>query len=82
MLNYFREIFNMSNSVKRFIITETLVGISLGIYGMVYNLHLLDLGFSEADIGEIVSSGTLVMGIMSIPAIFMANKIGRKKCLI
>lgn len=82
MRGYFQEIFNMSSGVKSFIITETLLGIALGLYTMVYNLHLIDLGLTEANIGEIVSSGTLVMGIMSIPSVIIANRIGRKKLLI
>lgn len=78
---YIQEIMNLSKGVRRFILSESLLGISIGLYSMVFNLHLLEMGLTEVEIGEILSSGTLVMGIIAIPAALFANRFGRKKIL-
>ncbi len=82
MGTYIRDLMNMSVGVKRFILTESLLGIGVGIFSLVFNLHLLEMGFNEAEIGEINSIGILVMGFFSIPIGLLANKLGRKKLLV
>ncbi|MGD9679412.1 MAG: MFS transporter [Vulcanibacillus sp.] len=82
MLIYLREIINISKGSRYFILSESLLGIAIGIYSLVFNLHLLEIGLTEVEIGEILSIGALVMGIFSIPAALSANRYGRKKLLI
>ncbi|MEC0146975.1 hypothetical protein [Paenibacillus alginolyticus] len=61
---------DLSPGVKRFIATESLFGIGVGIFGLILNLHLLDLGFSKGDIGRITSLGALTIGLASLLAGF------------
>ncbi|SHE91841.1 Major Facilitator Superfamily protein [Thermoanaerobacter uzonensis DSM 18761] len=72
----------LPKEVKRFIATEALLGIGMGIFGLVLNLHLLALNVSPEQIGALNSVGTLVMGAAAIPAGFFANYIGRKRIFI
>ena len=73
---------DLSPGVKRFIATESLFGIAAGIFGLILNLHLLDLGFSKGDIGRITSLGALTMGLTSLPAGFVVKRVGRKPMLV
>ncbi|OEF99260.1 hypothetical protein BHF71_09275 [Vulcanibacillus modesticaldus] len=82
MKKYLLKLLQMSSGVRRFIASESLLGIGFGIFMLVFNLHLLDLGFDEAEIGRITSVGTIIMGIFSIPSGLLANKYGRKKVLV
>jgi len=82
MWQYIVELMQMSKGVKRFIISESLLGISIGIFSLVYNLHLLAAGLSEADLGEISSIGSIVVGFASIPAGMLTQYFGRKKTLV
>ncbi|WNR45330.1 MFS transporter [Paenibacillus roseipurpureus] len=77
--NLFRD---LSPSVRRFIATESLFGIGAGIFNLILNLHLLELGFSKGDIGQITSLGALTIGLLSLPAGFVMKRIGRKTMLI
>jgi len=82
MWAYINEATNLSSGVRRFIASEALLGIAIGLYALVFNLHLLDIGFDEAGIGRITSMGTLIIGIFSIPIGLLTNYFGRKKLLV
>ena len=82
MSNYINELLTMSKGVRRFIASESLLGISIGLFILVFNLHLLELGINEAQIGEITSIGTLVIGILAVPSGLLANRFGRKRLLV
>lgn len=82
MWAYLNEATNLSGGVRRFIASEALLGIAIGLYALVFNLHLLDIGFDEAGIGRITSMGTLIIGIFSIPIGLLINYFGRKKLLV
>ncbi|MBP1966737.1 MFS transporter [Paenibacillus aceris] len=73
---------DLSPGVKRFIATESLFGVGVGIFSLVLNLHLLDLGFSKGDIGKITSLGALTIGLASLPAGFIVKRVGRKSMLV
>lgn len=73
---------DLSPGVKRFIATESLFGVGVGIFSLVLNLHLLDLGFSKGDIGKITSLGALTVGLASLPAGFIVKRVGRKTMLV
>jgi DHA1 family multidrug resistance protein-like MFS transporter len=82
MLDYIENLRNLSYGVRRFIISEILLGIGIGIFTLVFNLHLLKLGINEQHIGQITSIGALIMGLLGIPSGLLANYWGRKKMLI
>ncbi|MGO4495655.1 MFS transporter [Paenibacillus sp. 2RAB27] len=73
---------DLSPNVKRFIATESLFGVGVGISSLILNLHLLDLGFTKGDIGKITSLGALTIGLASLPAGFIVKLIGRKTMLV
>jgi DHA1 family multidrug resistance protein-like MFS transporter len=82
MHTYIQELRSLSIGVRRFIISEILLGIGIGLFSLVLNLHLLDLGINEAQIGRISSIGALIMGLIGIPSGLLANYWGRKRMLV
>ncbi|UKS29726.1 MFS transporter [Paenibacillus sp. HWE-109] len=83
MWTYTVDIFrDLSPGVKRFIATESLFGIGVGILSLILNLHLLELGFSKGDVGRITSLGALTIGLASLPAGFIVKHVGRKTMLV
>jgi MFS transporter, DHA1 family, multidrug resistance protein len=72
----------MPSGVKRFLATESLYGLSIGMFALILNLHLIEMGITEKQIGLITSMGILVMGIFAIPVSILAKKAGRKKLLV
>lgn len=81
MKKYIIELFDVTVGARRFIISESLFGLSVGIFTMLLNLHLLALNINEKKIGEILSTGNIVVGFACIPAVFLANYFGRRLVL-
>ena len=73
---------SLPSGVKRFLATESLYGLSIGMFTLILNLHFIEMGISEKQIGFITSMGILVMGIFAIPVSILAKKTGRKKLLV
>lgn len=73
---------SLPHGVKRFLGTEPLYGLSMGMFSLILNLHLIEVGISEKQIGWITSMGILVMGIFAIPVSIAAKRTGRKKLLV
>ena len=53
---------SLSPGVKRFLATESLYGLSIGMFTLILNLHLIEMGISEKQIGFITSMGILAEG--------------------
>ncbi|NIK77011.1 putative MFS family arabinose efflux permease [Paenibacillus castaneae] len=81
MSDYLKDLLRLPVGVRRFLMTEALYGIGIGLYALVLNLHLLSKGLKEDQIGALVSVGILIMGILAIPVSLLANRLGRKKLL-
>ncbi|RAV05645.1 MFS transporter [Paenibacillus sp. YN15] len=82
MKTYITDMLQFSPGVRRFLMTETLLGIGLGMATLLLNLHLLALGLTETQLGAISSAGSICMGAVSIPCGLLANRFGRKKLLV
>lgn len=82
MREYILELRQLEPGVKRFVATESLLGIATGLFSLVLNLHLLALGVGEDKIGEITSMGNLIMGTIALPSAMLAGYTGRKPLLV
>lgn len=82
MNNPLTNLFDFSMGARRFLISEALIGFGIGIFSLVLNLHLLELGYNEQEIGEILSFGPVLMVIVCIPILIFANRFDRKKLFV
>jgi len=82
MSNSFSKLFDFSMGARRFLISEALIGFGIGIFSLVLNLHLLELGYNEKEIGEVLSFGPILMCIVCIPILIFANRFDRKKLFV
>lgn len=82
MRGYLQDLLQLSKGVRVFVTTEVFLGIGIGLYSLLLNLHLLEAGVNEALIGTISSVGALVMGVIAIPCGLLANRWGCKRLLV
>jgi MFS family permease len=54
----------------------------VGIYGVIFNLYILSLGFQEDFLGLILSLSSVSIGLFAIPAAFICDRLGRKNTLL
>lgn len=77
-----RPMADLPQGVRRFVLSEALLGVSMGLFSLVLNLHLLAAGMSEEAIGFLTALGTMVVGLSAIPIGLLARRLGRKKLFI
>jgi MFS transporter, DHA1 family, multidrug resistance protein len=82
MRQYLWDLLHFSKGVRWFVLTEMFLGIGIGLYTLLLNLHLLALGLDEGQIGAISSFGVICMGVASILCGILANRFGRKRLLV
>ena len=72
----------LSTNVKLFLIGNAVQGMGLSIYGLLFNLYLKELGFGESSIGSLISTTSLGISLMAIPAALIIDKFHVKHLVI
>jgi MFS family permease len=80
--NYKKHFLELSLNVKLFLIGNAIQGIGISIYGLLLNLYLKELGFGEAIIGTLISTTSLGVSLMAIPASFFIERLHAKHLVI
>lgn len=72
----------LSPNVKLFLIGNAVQGMGLSIYTLLFNLYLKHLGFGESSIGGLISTTSLGIALMAIPAALIIDKFHVKHLVI
>lgn len=72
---YLQHFKSLSPNVKLFLIGNALQGVGLSIYSLLFNLYLKELGFGESTIGSLISTTSLGISLMALPAAFILDKM-------
>lgn len=71
-----------SPAIKSLLIAQSLYGIGLGMFTVLLNLYLREIGFSETTIGKILAVQSLCAAVFSMPMGWLADKSSRKATYI
>lgn len=71
-----------SPNARKYLLFVFLTALNAGIYGVIFNLYILRLGFKEDFLGLILSAATTSTGLFAIPAAFVCDRLGRKMTLL
>lgn len=86
MRNWFgdwkRKISDFNRNVKLFMLANVLIQIGMGVFMVMYNLYIKELGMPETINGKVISMTALATAIMLIPAGFLSDKFGRKWMIV
>ncbi|WP_316571526.1 MFS transporter [Neobacillus sp. YIM B06451] len=69
--------YNIKLSMAANIITQ----IGIGIFIVIYNFYVRELGYSESVNGQIISMASLATAIVLVPAGIIGDKFGRKRVI-
>jgi len=64
----------LSPNVKIFLAGNAIQAFGLSIYTLLFNLYLKELGFGESSIGNLISTSSLGIAVMAIPASLFVEK--------
>ncbi|MEN3046560.1 MAG: MFS transporter [Candidatus Hydrothermales bacterium] len=74
--------FNFKGDAVLFLSGSFLLGLGFSGFGLLFNLYLKEVGFSESKIGFILALMSYVAVIMMFPAAFIVRKINVKPIII
>ena len=79
---YLRSLGDMNSNIKRLFTSTALNSVSQGIFLVVFNLYILNMGISPDILGWILSAGPYAQALGSIPIGFLMEIIGFKKVFL
>lgn len=71
-----------NRNVKLSFLANILTQIGLGIFMVIYNFYIRELGFNELVNGKVISVTALATALILIPAGILSDKVGRKKLML
>lgn len=80
--DYLRSLSGFNRNVKLFLAQIFIMGIYSGIYGVVFNLHVLELGYKTDFLGLLLSVSMLATSLASVPAGMLCDRFDRKKLIV
>jgi MFS family permease len=80
--SYHLQFSKISQNVKIFLLGNAIQGMGLSIYGLLFNLYLKELGFGESAIGGLISTTSLGISLMALPAAFIIEKFHVKHLVV
>ncbi len=86
MLNRIKSYLNMftlfNRNAKMMLISTVIYSFGNGIFRVLFNLYILDLGFSGSFLGTLLALNFASAGLSSIPAGKICDVIGRKRSML
>ena len=67
---------------RQFLWSTLLTWTGLGVHQVLFNLYLVEGGFRESFVGHAVSAMGIGLAVTALPAAWLANRFGRRRCLI
>ncbi|WP_226643481.1 MFS transporter [Mesobacillus subterraneus] len=71
-----------NRNVKLTFLANILTQVGLGIFMVIYNFYIRELGFNELVNGKVISMTSLATALILIPAGILSDKAGRKKLML
>ncbi|RXJ01790.1 MFS transporter [Anaerobacillus alkaliphilus] len=70
-----------NSNVRLFLLSSILGHIGMGIFMIIYNYYIRELGFDEQVNGKVIAMTATAQAIMLLPAGILSDRIGRKKVI-
>ncbi|MGF9977607.1 MFS transporter [Viridibacillus arvi] len=80
--DWLQSVKSFNRNIKLFMVGNILIQIGMGIFSVMYNLYIKELGMKEAVNGNVIAMTALATAIMLIPAGLLSDRFGRKWALI
>jgi MFS family permease len=80
--SYISRLRSINRNARQYLMFVFLTTLNAGIYGVIFNLYILKLGFGEDFLGLILSISSASIGIFAIPAAFVCDRLGRRNTLL
>jgi MFS family permease len=79
---YISKMKQFSRNAKKYLAFNFFLSMNMGIYGVIFNLYILKLGYHEDLLGLMLSITYIATGLAALPAALLCDRVGRKNTLI
>ncbi|MFD2444521.1 MFS transporter [Bacillus sp. CGMCC 1.16607] len=76
------QIRSYNRNIRLALLSSLFIQIGMGIFMVIYNFYIRELGYTEQVNGQIISMNSLATAIILIPAGFLSDRLGRKKVML
>lgn len=74
-----KSFFYAGKSAKKFLISQLFVNFGYGVYQVLFNLYLKQLGLGMDVAGQVVAASSLAQALFMIPAGYIGDRYGRRR---
>ncbi|OLO28534.1 MFS transporter [Alkalihalophilus pseudofirmus] len=71
-----------NKNVRLFLLTSFLGNVGMGIFMIIYNYYIRELGYDDQVNGKVIAMTAMASAIFLLPAGLMSDKVGRKKVIL
>ncbi|MFV8826568.1 MFS transporter [Alkalihalobacterium sp. APHAB7] len=71
-----------NKNVRLFLLASFLVNVGMGIFMIIYNYYIRELGYDDQVNGKVIAMTAMASAIFLLPAGIMSDKVGRKKVIL
>ncbi len=69
-------------NARLYLVNVVILGAVMGVFRLLFNFYVLSLGFDEALLGNLITTGSFVALVAALPMGYLSDIIGRKTSLI
>ena len=82
MGSYWRRVAACGRDVHLFLVYALISYLGIGVFALIFNLYLVELGYDEGFIGAFNAVYTLTMGLTCLGIGFLINRFGNWACIV
>lgn len=79
---YAQRVGMLSRNARLFLLATTLQGLSSGMWVVIFNLYLKNIGFQDNFIGNVFTAGAIATGLIALPAGLFCERVGAKRAML
>jgi MFS family permease len=80
--DYCKEVKGFSKNAKLYLVKILFDALNFGIYSVIFNLYILELGYDTTFLGNLLSLEALSIAFFSIPSGIISDRIGRRNSIL
>ena len=79
---YLSRVGQFTPNARKFLLFQFFLALNTGIYGVIFNLYVMKLGYHEDFLGVLLAIVYVTTGVCALPAAMLCDRVGRKRTLV
>lgn len=80
--NYASTLKGFNGNIKLLLLRTFIISLYVGIYGIIFNLYILELGYNTDFLGIVLAIHTLATSLAAVPSGILCDRLDRKKLML